>query len=187
MGMDWIEIQLVGLSPSVSQEERFVVVLATLDTRRRLPIIIGKPEAQAIAVTVEGIQPLRPLPYDSWLASLATLGGTITKVLVERVEEDIFYTYLLVEGPDAQIHRIDIRPSDAIALAVRCQARMYTTQAVLEYASYGEEQSDKLPKRGSLTHYSLAELELLLERLLAKEDYQSAVRIRDLIEQRKQR
>lgn len=180
-----IPLQLIALSPSASQKTRFVVVLATTDEKQRLPIIIGQQEAEAIAIAVEQLHPVRPLAYDSWLVMLQKLDSSLRDVVIERVEEDVFYATTTVLDKEGQAHSIDIRPSDALALAIRCQAPIYTKQAVLDIASFQQGQLEKLPKKGSLTNYSLVELETLLERLLAKEDYQSAARIRDLIERRK--
>ena len=180
-----IELQLIALSPSAAQEGQFVVVLSTLDEQRRLPILIAKSEAQAIAIAVEQLQPARPLAYDSWLATLKAGGIQLRQIVIERVEDSVFYARLGVEDTAKNTHAIDIRPSDALALAARSHTRIFTTEKVLQVASFRQSELEKLPKKGSLVNYSLAELETLLERLLAKEDYQSAARIRDLIKQRK--
>lgn len=183
--MEKRELQLIALSDSESQPGQFVVVLETLQDQRRIPIIIGKHEAQSIAVAVEQMRPSRPLTHDSWLASVDAVNAKVQEVVITQLKDGVFYAILCLLTANKEVREIDIRPSDALALAVRCHAPIYTYPSVVEQAGLGAELQVELTKKGSLANYTLAELEVLMEKLLQKEDYQSAARIRDLIAKRK--
>lgn len=183
--MEKLELQLIALSDSESQPGQFVVVLETLTDQRRVPIIIGKHEAQAIAVAVEQMRPTRPLTHDSWLASIQAMDAKVQEVIITQLTDGVFHASLYLRTSNEETREIDVRTSDALALAVRCHAPIYTYPSVVAQAGLGVDIQAELPKKGSLANYTLAELEVLMEKLLQKEDYQSAARIRDLIAQRK--
>ena len=109
-----VELNIIALSDSQSQPGQFVLVLETIDQQRRLPIIIGKPEAQAIAVAVEQMQTLRPLTHDAWLQSLVKLGAEIKEVIIDKLEEEIFHAQLVLRNKNKEEFSLDLRSSDAI-------------------------------------------------------------------------
>ncbi len=181
-----IELNIIALSDSESQPNNYVLILEDVQGFRRLPIIIGSSEAQAIAVTLEKMQPARPLTHDLFAQTLKTLKTVITEVLIHRFENEIFYTQLILKDARLQEFIVDARPSDALALAVRFQCPIYILENILVEAGLPIDQSKSFAfKRGSLLDYSIAELESMLANLLAKEDYESAGRVRDALDKKK--
>ncbi|TAE46862.1 MAG: bifunctional nuclease family protein [Bacteroidetes bacterium] len=179
------ELLVAALSLSESQPGNYALILEETETRRRIPIIIGAAEAQAIAVAMEQMQPLRPLTHDLFKSTLEGLGATLQEVMIHAMTDGIFYSEIKLLRPGGEILALDARPSDAIALAVRMQAPIYTYEHVIgEVAIWVETLQTRL-KKGSLAAYTLEELEELLQKVIAKEDFESALRIRDYIEKRR--
>ena len=179
------ELAVVALSTSESNPGNYALILEETETRRRIPMIIGAAEAQAIAITMEQMKPARPLTHDLFKNTLAALEVELVEVLIHSLVDQIFHASLLLKKNDGTQLTIDSRASDAIAMAVRFNAPIYTFQFVVEEAGILADVFFANNKKGSLAEYSLPELEELLERVLAKEDYESAARIRDLIERRR--
>jgi uncharacterized protein len=182
--MQKIELTIAALSSSESQTGNHVLILEDQEGKRRIPIIIGQPEAQSIAIAIEQMKPIRPMTHDLMLNLLRGLGGKLKEVLVHRLEEGYFYADLVLEKEGVEI-RVDARPSDAIALAIRCDAPIFTYNSVIEASGIWTESLEVRQKKGSLAEYSLLELEDLLLRVIAKEDFESASKIRDYIESRR--
>lgn len=180
------EIQIVALSDSTSSPGNYVLILEEVKGNRRIPVIIGALEAQAIAVALEQMQPTRPLTHDLFRNVLETLGFQLKEVVIQRLENQIFYATL--EGVDAtgKHHSIDARTSDAIALAIRFLCPIYTLPEVIQKVGVlHEKPSESFSNKRTFKDYTLEELEQLLQQVLAKEDYESATKIRDVIERRK--
>ena len=178
------ELAVIGLSASASQTGYYVLILESLETKQRLPIIIGEAEAQAIAIAMEGMQPPQPLTHDLLQEMINTLGGQLKQVEIYEMQGDVFSTRLHFQrsnGPDLSI---DARCSDAVALAVRMNVPIFSYDSIISLAIIDPEYKLGNVKRGSLKSYSLSELVRILEKLLEKEDYKSAARIRDLISKR---
>jgi bifunctional DNase/RNase len=178
------ELAIVALSVSESQPGNYVLILEDLEEQRRIPVIIGQPEAQAIAIAMEQMQPSRPLTHDLLKNVIDALGATLKEVLIHQLTAGVFHARLLLETRDGTLLETDARTSDAIALAVRCNAPVYAFEHVILSAGI---LADTLIGRqigGSLASYSLAELEELLEKVIAKEDYESASKIRDYIQKK---
>ena len=131
--MKKIELEIVALSHSITQTHSYAVVLGEVNGVRRLPIVIGGFEAQAIAVALERMQPSRPLTHDLLKTVIAELGGTLTSVIINDLSDDIFYARLVLDA-DGRHVEIDSRPSDAIALAVRMKAPIYVAENVMDQA-----------------------------------------------------
>ncbi|MGF7214709.1 hypothetical protein GGR92_000849 [Spirosoma lacussanchae] len=183
--METIELSIVALSESLSKPGNYALMLEDAHSKRRIPLIIGPAEAQAIAMAMEKMNPVRPMTHDLFHQTLERLETRLTKVLIDRVDSDyVFFAQLYLDGPLGPL-QIDARPSDAIAMAVRASCPVLVTQAVLELTGYYPD--DKVrDKKGSYAEYTLAELEDLLARIIRKEDYESAARVRDAIERRRQ-
>ena len=150
-----------------------------------MPIVIGKAEAQAIAMALENMQPQRPLTHDLFKLTLEALQSTLEEVFIYKLEDDRFYARLLLNNSSDEPITIEARSSDAVALSVRFTCPIYTTSEVLDAAGFAPDSTVVVGKKGPFSDYPLAELEALLAKLLAKEDYQSAARIRDVIEKKK--
>lgn len=177
------ELNVVALSESASSEGNFVLVLEDQTGKQRIPLIIGSPEAQSIAMAMEKMEVPRPQTHDLFASTLTLLQASLKQVVINRLENHTFYASIFLTQEDRTME-IDSRPSDAIALAVRLGCPIFATGEVLEKASFWTEDKFR-DKKGSYAEFSLEELEQLLASILAKEDYESAVRIREAIEKRK--
>ncbi len=193
-----LELEIVALSHSVTQSHSYAVVLGEVNGVRKLPIVIGGFEAQAIAVALENMQPTRPLTHDLMKNMMSVFNLQLNEVLIHRIHEGIFYSKLICQSPIETIE-IDSRTSDALALAVRFDAPIYTYESILDSAgmqmdesspqpSEPEEKKSKAKISGSkndLSALSISELQNMLGDVLDKEDYIRAAQIRDEINGRK--
>ena len=190
--MEKIELDIVALSHSVTQSHNYAVVLGEKGGNRRLPIVIGGFEAQAIAVAMENMTPNRPLTHDLFKNALDVFQVNIIEVVINNLVDGIFYAQLICEK-DGDYYDIDSRTSDAIAMAVRFSCPIYTTETIMESAGVVlEEESDgeeiqKVETKSSSDNYenlSVKALNKLLEEVLENEDYEKAALIRDEINRR---
>lgn len=206
--MKKIEMDIVALSHSVTQSNNYAVVLGEREGMRRLPIVIGAFEAQAIAVAIEEMTPNRPLTHDLFKNTLETFHIDLKEVVINNLVEGIFYARLICLK-DNELIEIDSRTSDAIALAVRFKCPIYTYEFILDTAGVVlEEPEDEASapttrpsparrsgsaraKRGgrgsSLSSFSVDDLNRMLEEVLAEEDYERAAEIRDEINRRNEK
>lgn len=195
--MDKIRLDILGLSSSQTQMGSFALVLGERGGNRRLPIIIGGFEAQAIALEIENIRPNRPMTHDLILSITRSYNINLKEVVISDLREGVFYSRLTLHM-DNEYREIDARPSDAIAIAVRYKAPIYTYNFILEEAGIVVRESDiytekseketeetEKPTSGSpeLSHSS-QKIKVLYERIeqaIANEDYEEAARLRDEI------
>lgn len=192
--MDKIELNIVALSHSVTQSHNYAVVLGEKGGKRRLPIVIGGFEAQAIAVAMEDMQPSRPLTHDLFKNTLETFQVRLEEVVINNLVDGIFYARLICNHNGEQIE-IDSRTSDAIAMAVRFKCPIFTYDEILEKAGVVLEDEDEMkaesePKEerqqaDSIETMSVEALEQMLDRVLKEENYEKAAEIRDEINRRK--
>ena len=197
--MDKKELEIVALSHSVTQSHNYAVVLGEVEGRRRLPIVIGGFEAQAIAVAMERMSPNRPLTHDLFKNTMNIFDIVLKEVIISDLLEGIFYAKLICQR-ESETFEIDSRTSDAIAMAVRFGCPIYTYEFILESA--GVILEDQEGGEGGITpteekrevkttsstkpfsQYSKKELEQMLDDVLADEDYEKAAKIRDEINRR---
>lgn len=194
--MDKILLEIVGMSYSHSQSGAYALILGEVTGRRRLPIIIGGFEAQAIALGLEKMQPVRPMTHDLIKNFADHYGVTITEILIHKFQEGVFHA-MLVCSKDGQASYIDARTSDAVALSIRFQCPIYTYPAILEEAGIimeneSEDDSEthlptdiKVSSENEFSDYLSAELEDMLQKAVENEDYELASRLRDEIKKRK--
>jgi len=187
-----IRLEILGLSSSQTQSGSFALVMGEKGGNRRLPIIIGMFEAQAIAIEIERITPNRPMTHDLFRSLAEAFEIRLIEVVISDLREGIFYARLVCISEDRKIE-IDARPSDAIAIALRFNAPVYTYENVLQDAgavSLDEEEDEpfeevRKPTRSeSLKDYSTDELQGLLNQALENEDYEKAAKIRDELSKR---
>jgi len=190
--MHKIELEIVALSHSITQSNSYAVVLGEVNGLRRLPIVIGGFEAQAIAVALENMHPSRPLTHDLMKNFMTAFGIQLQEVNICDLQEGIFYSKLVCFTANDTIE-IDSRTSDAIALAVRFGCPIYVYSNILEQAGLTTENADKPihatpvnepAKINDLSLLSLIELNNLLKEVLDQEDYIRAIDIRDEINKR---
>ncbi|ANI88214.1 hypothetical protein A9P82_02145 [Arachidicoccus ginsenosidimutans] len=181
------ELHIIALSASESSPENYALILEEPQSKVRVPIIIGAFEAQSIAVYFERMKIARPLTYDLFKNTIESLNATVKEVVIHNLIDNVFHAWLIIENNNKEAIKIDARASDAIAIGIRFDAPVFIYDFVLDEASVAESEKRLSLLRGSLAHYSDEALEDLLEDLLRKEDYESAARIRDMIEKRRSR
>ncbi|HLO57125.1 MAG TPA: bifunctional nuclease domain-containing protein [Bacteroidales bacterium] len=203
--MNKVKLNVLGISYSQTQTGAYALVLAEENGRRRIPIIVGGFEAQAIAIQLEGLKPPRPLTHDLFLNFARTFNIDLLEITVYKLEEGVFYSKLTCDNGQ-RIIEIDARTSDAIALALRFKCPIYTTEDILKKAGIildfekesamqpsGDQPS--APSRNirvqdssfteELKNNNLQELKDLLNEAISEEDYEKASLIRDEINRRK--
>lgn len=138
--MKKIQVDIVGLSATPTGPSSYALILKEVGGDRRLPIIIGSFEAQAIALEMEGIKPPRPLTHDLIKNILDGIGAVILEVVVTDLKDGTFYAKIYIEL-NGMTYEIDSRPSDAIAVALRCGAPIYVNEEVMDEADFAPEES----------------------------------------------
>jgi uncharacterized protein len=196
--MKKIELEIVALSHSITQTHSYAVVLGEVNGLRRLPIVIGGFEAQAIAVALEKMHPSRPLTHDLMKNFMGAFEIDLQEIIICDLQEGIFYSKLICTNEHNTVE-IDSRTSDALALAVRFGCPIFTYENILESAGILMEDSATKKKktittttteggsRDDLKSLSLEELNTLLNEVLEQEDYIRAIAIRDEINSRGKR
>ena len=192
--MKKIELEIVALSHSITQTHSYAVVLGEVNGLRRLPIVIGGFEAQAIAVALEKMRPSRPLTHDLMKNFMVAFNVELHEVVINDLQEGIFYSKLVCSSGSDTVE-IDSRTSDALALAVRFGCPIYTYDKVLDQAdSFKETESEvkthksdsivRETSNDSLAEMSVEELNTMLSDVLEQEDYIKAISIRDELKAR---
>lgn len=195
-------MEILGLSSSQSQSGSFALVLGEKPGKRRLPIIIGMFEAQAIAIEIEKIIPNRPMTHDLFKSFAGSFNFTIKEIIISDLKEGVFFAKIVCEN-DNKFIEIDSRPSDAIAIGLRFNAPIYTYEAILseagiELSDEEEEEPDIQkelaqiqPKKDKpttspeeLKDVSVDKLKEMLDKAIEQEDYEKAAKIRDEINKR---
>src|SRR4051812_21072789 len=197
--MKKIKLEIIGLSYSQTQSGAYALVLGEEKGKRRLPIIIGAFEAQAIAIELENMTPTRPLTHDLFKSLAQSFDIEVEEVIIFNLLEGVFYAKLICNDGDKKME-IDARTSDAIAIAVRFGCPIYTYEFILSSAGILleenspiegiEEKVEKKPVSGSLSESELSttstdELKDLLKKAIDDEAYERASRIRDELARRK--
>ena len=191
--MGKVQVDILGMSVNPNSQRAYALLLREIDGDRRLPIVIGETEAQAIANEIEGVRPQRPMTHDLLKNVIDALGAQVREVMISAIKDGTFYASILFEYSEIEV---DARPSDAIALAVRCQVPIYVDEAVMNdeaikasdiqeieanEGSESEESSDDqvLPVAPSEPMSLRQQLEQELDQAIKVEDYETAARIRD--------
>ena len=196
--MKKIELEIVALSHSITQTHSYAVVLGEINGLRRLPIVIGGFEAQAIAVALERMNPSRPLTHDLMKNFMMAFNVELHEIVINDLQEGIFYSKLVCSSANDTVE-IDSRTSDALALAVRFGCPIFTYDNILDQAGVLMEDDNKKSSsetasitsetggHENLKSLSLDELEKLLTEVLEHEDYIKAISIRDEMKSRGKR
>jgi len=195
--MEKVELEISGISYSYSQSGAYTLILSESGGRRKLPIIIGQFEAQSIAIEMEKMKPTRPLTHDLFRSFAQSFNIKLNEVFIHRFEEGVFHSMLVFEKEN-QIHTLDSRTSDAVALAIRFNCPIYTSEEILnEVGVIFDEQAEDISDTESeepdmsknqtsgLSALSLDELETMLNEAIENEDFELASQIRDEINRRK--
>lgn len=209
--MDKIKLDILGLSSSQSQSGSFALVLGEENGNRRLPIIIGMFEAQAIAIEIEKVVPNRPMTHDLFKSFAGAFNYSVEEIVISDLKEGVFFSKIICSDGIRQVE-IDARPSDAIAIGIRFDVPIYTYETILSEAGIvlnefndeedGEDDEDEevegdevessyvkkeavgSTSEDSIKNYSTDQLKSMLDDAIQKEDYEKAARIRDELNNR---
>jgi hypothetical protein len=191
-----IKLKILGLSSSQSQTGSFALVLGENKGNRRLPIIIGMFEAQAIAIEIEKIVPNRPMTHDLFKSFAQAFNFQVTEIVISDLKEGVFFAKIVCYDGSQEIE-IDARPSDAIAIGLRFNVPIYTYEFIMSEAgivlSESEDDDGSILQdveepvssgKDRLKDYSFEALQEMLNEALERENYEEAARIRDEMNKR---
>lgn len=187
--MDKVQCEILGLSTNPSTGGAYAILLKETEGSRRLPIIIGAFEAQAIALEMEGIKPPRPLTHDLLKTLVDNLGANVVEIIVSELKDNTFYAKIILES-SGLTNEIDARPSDAIALAVRTYAPIFVSENVMAAAAFiPSDETDiagfenitdsELDKKSISKEAQIAALQDKLREALEQEEFERAAKLRD--------
>lgn len=188
--MDKVQCEILGLSTNPSTGGAYAILLKEVNGSRRLPIIIGAFEAQAIALEMEGIKPPRPLTHDLLKILIDNLGATVNEIIISELKDNTFFARIILES-SGLTNEIDARPSDAIALAVRTYAPIFVNESVMSAAAFIPSDEADLPgfestemetdKKPLSKEAQIATLQDKLREALEAEEFERAAKLRDEI------
>ncbi|HPE35381.1 MAG TPA: DUF151 domain-containing protein [Bacteroidales bacterium] len=191
--MEKIKLEILGMSYSQSQSGAYALILGETDGKRRLPIIIGGFEAQAIAIELEKMKPARPLTHDLLKRVADAYSIRINEVIINKFFEGVFYAQLICDN-GKQVMEIDSRTSDAVALALRFNCPIFTYESIMSQAGIivpenKEEkiEDEELPAENienPYDQYNIEELNEMIQKAIELEEYEKASKIRDEIKRR---
>ena len=191
-----IKLNVLGITFSQVQAGAYALVLAEEDSARRVPIIIGTPEAQSIAIFLEGLHPPRPLTHDLFVTFMDKMNVFLKEIFIYRFSDGVFFSELIFSSKGNEI-KIDSRTSDAIAIAIRTSSPIYTTEEIMQEAGIILEDDDfedfddsrenqpVSTQQRSSESVSEEELQKALNEAISMEDYEKASKIRDLLNKKK--
>ena len=181
--MDEVELKVHDMSSTLQPADAYALVLEEVNGHRKLPIIIGALEAQAIKIVMVDYKMPRPLTHDLLLTIMKQLGAELKKVLIYKVKDGVYYSYLFLEKEGKEF-KVDSRTSDAIALALRCKCSIYTTAEIIE-----NEQLYEAGDSSFTVNVNMVDVKALKENLVKaveEENYELASRLRDEIKRRQE-
>lgn len=203
---DKIPIKVMGLSYSKVQSGAYALILAEIDGPHRIPVVIGPAEAQSIALHIERITPPRPMTHDLFASFTHAFGIQMVEVMIYQFEDGIFSSEITFSDGERTI-KLDSRTSDAIAIAIRTGAPIYTTKKIIDETGFIIEDDDfgnqedndgpdnelKSEGTGTSTHqsrfklenYSVEQLEKNLQQLIDDENYEEAARISEILKKKR--
>ncbi len=192
--MHKLQVDILGLSTSPHTNGAYALILYEVEGKRKLPIIIGGFEAQAIALKLENIKPPRPFTHDLFKHVADAFDLHVNEVFIDELHNETFYAKVICEQAGV-VHEIDARPSDAIAIAVRFNAPIFVSEEIMNEAGIVEEQQQKETDESAAVSAESSEkseeaelqvaaspkadLQKKLEEAIDREDYEEAARIRD--------
>ena len=203
-----VRLKVLGLSYSQISNGAYALILSEINGPIRIPVVIGAGVAQAIAIWMEGIVTPRPMTHELFTSLGRAFGIELQEVFIYRFEDGVFYSELTFSDSERTV-TIDSRTSDAVAIAMRTGAPIYTTRAILEETGFemeinpapgsdsdsdeeggaianGDKDSDTHPREPRLENYSLEELRRTLDRLIEKEEYEEASKVSEIIRLKEQ-
>lgn len=192
---DKIRLKVVGLTYSQIQSGAYALILGEVDGKYRVPVVIGAPEAQSIALELEGIIPPRPLTHDLFESFVHAFGIKLLQVYIYKFEDGIFFSELTFSDGERQIV-LDSRTSDAIAIAIRTKSPIYTNHEILTTTGFvvetdvttlhaGNDDTSIDNPKPKIENYAIEELESMLAKCIDNEEYEEAAKIQGIINAKK--
>ena len=173
MNRNKVEIRVLSVSYSQEQAGAYALLLGEVDGPRKMPVIIGTAEAQAILIETKGIRPPRPLTHELFASVLDVLGARLLRVLIYKVENGLFYSYLYLQSGN-DIIRVDSRTSDAVAMAMRMQSPILVYEDILNAERMKtDDEEEEQP--------TIDSIKKALDEAIAHEEYEKAASLRDMI------
>lgn len=195
-----IQLKVLGISYSQIQTGAYALILAQIDGPYRIPVVIGATEAQSIAIRMENIIPPRPMTHDLFVSFAHAFGVKLKEVFIYKFEDGIFSSELTFSDGERQIV-LDSRTSDAIGIAMRSKAPIYTTREIIDETGFimeehditdDETSSEARQNSGAQTNdepkienYSIEELERTLDRLIREENYEEAAKVSEILKRKR--
>lgn len=193
MSVARVKLNVLGITFSQIQAGAYALILGEESGQRRIPVIIGTPEAQSIAIFLEGLKPPRPLTHDMFVTFMDVFEIAVEDVFIYKFEEGVFFSEIHFRQGEKRV-KIDARTSDAIALGIRSKAPIYTTEEIMKEASvmleeteFDIQEEEIHPfdhESPSLENKTLEELQAYLDDAIIAEDYELASKIRDEMKKR---
>lgn len=186
-----VKLKIIGVTFSQVQAGAYALILAEEDGSRRMPIIIGTPEAQSIAIFLEGLNPPRPLTHDLFISFMKEVKTELMGVYIYKYEDGVFFSKINFMNGENNYFEVDSRTSDAIALAIRCNAPIITTEDIMtnvgvfiEDSILDDLETEELKELSSYDNMSIEELEAALNDAVTTEDYEKAAQIKEILNKR---
>ncbi len=191
--MEKVKLNVVGITYSQVQSGAYALVLSEEGGPYRIPVVIGVAEAQSIAIKMENIIPPRPLSHDLIVGLSHAYGINLDEVFLYKFENGVFLSELRFSSDDRSVN-IDSRTSDAIALALRTGAPIYTTREILEKTGFVTDKADvsshkkqeQEPKQVNLKKFAVEELEKMMAKCVEREEYEQAAEIKKVITEKQE-
>ncbi|WP_300504858.1 bifunctional nuclease family protein [uncultured Duncaniella sp.] len=196
---DRVRLKVMGLSYSQIQAGAYALILAQVGGPYRIPVVIGAAEAQSIALKMESITPPRPMTHDIFVSFAHAFGVKLEEVFIYKFEDGIFSSEMTFSDGERTV-TIDSRTSDAIAIAMRTGAPIFTTPEILDETGFemeikeegdgdhepdSEEDTMTANREPRLENYAIEELEKTLQKLIEREEYEEAARVADIIKRKR--
>lgn len=193
---DEIEIRVLGITYNQIESGVYAVLLEEVGGHRRLPIIIGYPEAQSIECRLQGVMTPRPLSHDLMASIIRTLGASLSSIHIRKLPNGVFRAFVELKGSDGNVYLVDARSSDAIALSLRFGCPIFTTPGVLAESGYTPERDTPVDAASGVSaqaerdsdgfeSMSLSRLMSELDRAVENEQYEIAAKIKTIIDRKK--
>lgn len=195
-----VQLRIMGISISKvgADSQARVLILGEVDGPRRMPVVIGRAEAESIAIALEGLVVPRPLTHDLFMTFAQAWGARLRGVFIYKFEDGMYFTELTYEGPEGREVKLDARTSDGIALAVRADVPIFTTKKVIEEVGFivdddmrsrktaapAEEAKQPASQEPTYDTMPIEKLQQRLADLIRDENYEEASRIRDILRRR---
>lgn len=189
--MERVKLNVFGITYNQVQAGAYALVLSEEGGKYRIPVVVGVAEAQSIAIKLENMIPPRPLSHDLIVSMSHAFGIALDEVFIYKFENGVFLSELRFSNEDRHVN-IDSRTSDAIALALRTGAPIYTTREILEQTGFiSDKQDDTIkldsqPKEVNLKNYAIEELEKMIAKCVEREEYERAAEIKKIIIEKQQ-